>query len=128
MIEVPVVNFSSCLQKYGIPHYLKIDIEGMDIVCLRALKCFEQKPDYVSIESEKVLFDNLIEELNLLTELGYTRFKAIQQGVISRQREPNPSTEGRYVGASCKIIWNASHNPSRIEAMYLESIRRFSRQ
>ncbi len=31
-------------------------------------------------------------------------------------------------GASCKIIWNASHNPSQIEAMYLESIRRFSRQ
>src|SRR5208337_1008702 len=30
--------------------------------------------------------------------------------------------------ASCKIIWNASHNPSQIEAMYLESIRRFSRQ
>src|SRR5208283_617790 len=29
---------------------------------------------------------------------------------------------------SCKIIWNASHSPSRIEAMYLESIRRFSRQ
>src|SRR5271166_518257 len=25
-------------------------------------------------------------------------------------------------------IWNASHNPSQIEAMYLESIRRFSRQ
>src|SRR5271157_4430933 len=31
-------------------------------------------------------------------------------------------------GASCKIIWNASHNPFQIEAMYLESIRRFSRQ
>src|SRR5271165_4298146 len=30
--------------------------------------------------------------------------------------------------ASCKIIWNASHNPFQIEAMYLESIRRFSRQ
>jgi len=29
-------------------------------------------------------------------------------------------------GASCKIIWNASHNPSQIEVMYLESIRRFT--
>src|SRR5271166_434158 len=27
-----------------------------------------------------------------------------------------------YPRASCKIIWNASHNPSQIEAMYLESI------
>src|SRR5208337_5616778 len=33
-----------------------------------------------------------------------------------------------YYRASCKIIWNASHNPFQIEAMYLESIRRFSRQ
>ena len=32
------------------------------------------------------------------------------------------------LGASCKIIWNASHNPSQNEAMYLESIRRLSRQ
>src|SRR5271166_1468725 len=39
----------------------------------------------------------------------------------------NPK-EDDHIGASCKIIWNASHNPSRIEAMYLESIRRFSRQ
>jgi hypothetical protein len=31
-------------------------------------------------------------------------------------------------GASCKIIWNASRNPPQIEAMYLESIRRLSRQ
>src|SRR5271166_4510278 len=29
---------------------------------------------------------------------------------------------------SCKIIWNASHNLPQIEAIYLESIRRLSRQ
>ncbi len=33
-----------------------------------------------------------------------------------------------YYRASCKIIWNASHNPSQNEAMYLESIRRLSRR
>lgn len=98
IIEVPVVSFSECLKKYGIPHYLKIDIEGMDTVCLKALIHFEQKPDYVSIESEKVSFDKLAEEVNLLTQLGYTRFKAIQQSNISHQIEPNPSKEGCYVG------------------------------
>lgn len=98
IIEVPIVDFSQCLKKYGIPHYLKIDIEGMDTVCLKALKHFEQKPDYVSIESEKVSFGKLIEELNLLEQLGYSRFKAIQQRGVSRQLEPNPSKEGCYVG------------------------------
>lgn len=97
-IEVPVVDFSEYLEKSGIPHYLKIDIEGMDAVCLRALMDFEPKPDFVSIESEKISFDKLVEELNLLTELGYTRFKAIQQRGVSHQIEPNPSKEQCYVG------------------------------
>lgn len=98
IIKVPVINFSRCIDKCGIPYYLKIDIEGMDTICLKALMNFEQKPDYVSIESEKASFEKLLEEFNLFTQLGYTRFKVIQQGSVSRQIEPNPSKEGCYVG------------------------------
>jgi len=98
IIEVPVIDFSAYLKEYGIPHYLKVDIEGMDIVCLMALMHFEQKPDYISIESEKISFDKLIEEIRLLMQLGYKRFKAVQQQGISHQKEPNPSKEGIYVG------------------------------
>jgi FkbM family methyltransferase len=98
IIDVPVVDFSECLAKFGIPHYLKIDIEGMDTVCLTALRHFANKPDYVSIESNKKSFEKLIEELDLLVELGYSKFKAVQQDGISRQKEPNPSKEGTYVG------------------------------
>lgn len=98
IIDVPVVDFVEHLKKYGMPHYLKIDIEGMDTVCLKALLQFEERPDYISIESEKVSFDKLVEELNLLTQLGYTRFKAVQQSGISRLTEPRSSKEGRYVG------------------------------
>ncbi len=93
-IEVPVINFSECLQKYGIPYYLKIDIEGMDTVCLKSLLKFELKPSYISIESEKIYFDKLIEELNLFKQLGYNSFKAVQQSGISRQKEPDPVMEG----------------------------------
>lgn len=88
IIEVPIVNFSDRLEQYGIPYYLKIDIEGMDTVCLRALLHFEHKPHYISAESEKVSFAKLIEELDLFTQLGYTRFKAVQQFGISHQKEP----------------------------------------
>ena len=98
VIEVNVVDFTESLRQYGIPHYLKIDIEGLDIVCLRTLLNFEQKPSYVSIESEKVVFDKLLEELCLLEQLGYTKFKAVQQQGISFQTEPNPSREGVRVG------------------------------
>ncbi len=94
IIEVPVINFSDYLRKYGIPYYLKIDIEGMDKVCLKSLLKFEQKPSYISIESEKISFTNLIEELELFIQLGYNNFKAVQQSGISRQKEPNPVKEG----------------------------------
>lgn len=98
IINVPVVNFAHCLEKYGIPHYLKIDIEGMDTVCLKALLAFDEKPDYISIESEKVSFCKLVEELDLMSQLGYTGFKAVQQNNIALQVEPNPSLEGSYSG------------------------------
>jgi len=97
-IQVPAIDFSRCLQTYGIPYYLKIDIEGRDTVCLQVLSRFAHKPDYVSIESEKVSFDKLRAELDLLETLGYSRFKAVQQQAIARQKEPNPSREGRYLG------------------------------
>lgn len=102
IIEVPAVSFPDCLKKYGIPHYLKIDIEGMDVVCLKALMQFEEKPDYLSIESEKVSFSKLTEEIKLLIELGYNGFQTVQQVGISHQKEPNPSKEGVYAGYKFK--------------------------
>ncbi len=81
LIEVDAVNFQSCLEKYGVPFYLKADIVGDEILCLRALKNFEDKPDYVSIRSEKVIFKKLKKEFKLFSELGYDRFKAVQQDV-----------------------------------------------
>ena len=79
IIQVNSTDFGHCLEKYGIPFYLKADIVGMEMVCLRALQQFENKPDYLSIRSEKVIFAKLLEELELLERLGYDKFKAIQQ-------------------------------------------------
>ncbi len=94
IIEVPTINFSDCLQEYGIPYYMKVDIEGMDRVCLEALLEFAKKPSYLSIESEKVSHEKLIEEFHLLEQLGYNAFKAVQQSGISKQKEPDPVMEG----------------------------------
>src|SRR5207249_3023429 len=79
VIEVEVVDFKECLRQYGIPYYMKIDIEGSDIVCLESLLDFDIKPNYVSIESEKVVFSMLEEQLDLLVQLGYEQFKSVQQ-------------------------------------------------
>jgi FkbM family methyltransferase len=97
VIEVNAINFSKCLEEYGIPYYMKIDIEGADLVCLRALKGFELKPSYVSVESEKVSFPRLIDEIDLLESLGYNQFLAVQQWDVPYTKVPNPAREGGYL-------------------------------
>ncbi len=79
MIEVKAINFGKCIEKFGVPFYLKADIVGSESVCLRAMQKFENQPNYLSIRSEKVIFRRLENEFDLLEKLGYDRFKAIQQ-------------------------------------------------
>jgi FkbM family methyltransferase len=79
VIDVEAVDFGKCLEKYGVPHYLKADIVGSEVICLRAMLAFENKPDYLSIRSEKVIFRRLEAEFDLLEALGYNQFKAVRQ-------------------------------------------------
>ncbi|HJU23267.1 MAG TPA: hypothetical protein VJ891_12220 [Casimicrobiaceae bacterium] len=44
------------------PYYLKIDIEGADLHCVRALARFGKRPKYVSLESTMTSWDGLVEE------------------------------------------------------------------
>ncbi len=91
IIRVQAVDFAQCLEKYGIPHYLKADIVGSETICLRALLNFENKPDYISIRSEKLVFRKLEYEFELLEQLGYTGFKAVKQD-FERVTSSLPST------------------------------------
>lgn len=97
MIETSVIDFAACLNKYGIPYYLKIDIEGMDVLCLKVLLSFSEKPDYVSLESNKVSFDVLKKEFDLLCELGYNSFQIINQAEIPYSKSSFVTKEGIHV-------------------------------
>jgi len=93
-VEVPAVNFVDALGRHGIPYYLKIDIEGCDNVCLAALKQFDCRPDFVSLESDKTSLPKLENELNVLDALGYRHFAVVQQGNIKGSNAPQPPKEG----------------------------------
>ena len=97
IIYINEVDFYGCLKRYGVPYYLKIDIEGMDLHCCKTLLSFNEKPDYISIESEKKDFKLLLDEIQLLEKLGYDKFKIVQQDGISKQKEDQNTTEGKYV-------------------------------
>jgi len=96
-VAVPVTDFREALATYGIPRYMKIDIEGSDLLCLAALSHFKHRPDYISIESNKTAFSKLRNEIEMMSELGYTRFKAVEQSRIpTKQSPPYPAREGAY--------------------------------
>ena len=98
IIEVNAINFADVIREHGIPYYMKIDIEGCDTVCLRALSGFQERPTYISIESDKTSFGNIEREIDLLIKLGYTSFQAVEQSGISlSQSAPYPPREGKYV-------------------------------
>jgi FkbM family methyltransferase len=99
-VDVPTRTFESILEEVGVPHYLKVDIEGLDMLCIRALKQLENVPDFVSIESNvssppgslELVFD----ELSALWELGYRRFAYVDQTKHPARKPPKPPMEGRF--------------------------------
>jgi FkbM family methyltransferase len=98
LIEVDAIDFAEVLRRTGMPHYMKIDIEGADMACVEALRRFDTRPDYISIESDKSSFAGIRREIEVLRELGYDRFQAVEQSTIHRiQRPPRPAREGAYI-------------------------------
>ena len=45
-VEVPAVRFEDVLAQYGTPTFLKVDIEGLDMLCVRALHNVRARPRY----------------------------------------------------------------------------------
>lgn len=96
-IEVDVIDFRACLERYGMPHYLKIDIEGSDLTCLERLGDYDVAPDYVSIESDQQSLEGIEREMDLLEQAGFTSYKVVQQATVDQQRLPVPSREGKDI-------------------------------
>ena len=96
-ISVEGIHFSRLIKEYGVPYYVKIDIEGADALCLEGLLKSDERPKFLSIESCKTSFDQLVREFCLLQQLGYKRYKIVAQHKIAEQQLPNPPKEGQFV-------------------------------
>jgi len=92
-VSVVTVPFSQLLAEHGVPHYLKIDIEGNDRLCIDALNG-TGIPKYISVESEcfgdsvVVSDEKAVAMLELLRDIGYRRFKLVNQWMWISER-PN---------------------------------------
>ncbi len=85
-ISVKCVRFIDILARHGVPEYLKIDIEGADMRCIEDLSLSDARPRYLSIESTKTSWRDLVREFDALDRLGYTRFKVVKQARFPNRR------------------------------------------
>jgi FkbM family methyltransferase len=96
-IKVEGRQFAEILRENGVPYFMKVDIEGADFLCLKALAEFDDRPRYVSIEAEVDILSAIRHEIAALSSLGYTKFKIVRQGHVPLQSCPNPAREGKFV-------------------------------
>lgn len=73
IIEIECITTEDLIHRYGVPYYLKVDIEGYDFHVINGLPEGENRPLYVSCEASEVsLIDTLYQK-------GYRKFKLINQ-------------------------------------------------
>lgn len=91
--EIPVrcITISDLLSEYGVPYYMKIDVEGADKVILKDLRSERRLPRFISVEEYSV------QAIDDLHALGYTGFQIVPQRDKSKFSPPKPSREGSYV-------------------------------
>jgi len=74
VIDIPCTSTKKLFEQYGIPYYLKVDIEGFDYLCINDLPSDGRGPQYVSCEAQNLSL------LETLKSKGYNKFKMINQG------------------------------------------------
>ena len=88
VVEVESTTLDELIRVYGTPYYMKVDIEGMDMACVRGLHNCRSKPRYLSIESAVTSAVTSVEtgfdELAHLWTLGYRSFKYVDQSELAR--------------------------------------------
>ncbi|MFV3078107.1 class I SAM-dependent methyltransferase [Niveispirillum fermenti] len=93
VIKVSATPASEIFRIYGIPYYVKIDIEGRDIEVIRAICSLPEKPLHVSYE----LGASTVIASEMLHKAGYTEFSLSPQGNHGKLVAPNPPLEGDFV-------------------------------
>jgi len=73
-IRVSGTTLANLIRDYGVPYYLKVDIEGADYLCIMTLTR-NACPDYVSFE----LGEDFAELVMHLQSIGYQKYRAISQ-------------------------------------------------
>jgi len=91
VVTVPCITPARLFERFGVPYFVKIDIEGFDHLVVRALGGLKTKPRLASVEDNG--FVSLVELFNA----GCRAFKFMDQVEKWKIALPNPPLEGKFV-------------------------------
>jgi FkbM family methyltransferase len=83
-ITVECVTLGTLFSEFGVPYYLKIDVEGVDQSVLEQLRGCEVLPVFLSVEDCRFGF----EYMRLLASCGYNGFKLLDQSAVLQIKDP----------------------------------------
>jgi FkbM family methyltransferase len=77
-IGIKCVTLAGLFGEFGVPHYLKVDVEGVDHTVLEQLRGQSLLPQYVSVEDCRFGF----QYMEALASRGYDGFKLLDQSTV----------------------------------------------
>ncbi len=92
-LEVDTTNLAELFDTYGVPRYVKCDLEGADILFRDQLLKDGRRPTFVSVEA------NDESDIDVLAECGYEVGQIVNQAMNISVRPPIPAREGQYADA-----------------------------
>ena len=101
-VSVETITLGTLISRFGMPHYIKCDIESADIIFCRQLFKEEVKPDFVSAEATS------LEILGLLVASGYDNFQLINNAKVRRFASRKHFRNSDYGDASATITGHCS--------------------
>jgi FkbM family methyltransferase len=76
---VECITLPYLFELYGVPNYLKIDVEGVDEFVLQQLSEMDKLPLFVSVEDCRFGY----KYMSILNQIGYDGFKILDQSAVS---------------------------------------------
>ena len=119
-VMVPCRRFASVLEEFGVPYYLKVDIEGNDILCLQDLNP-QRLPRFFSMETADP------DSITLMARRGFKRFKAISQYYFLPIELPPSLGDGGDYGYSELCAFVTRYSRSSTDRVPVAMIRNMSR-
>jgi FkbM family methyltransferase len=90
-VTVPATTLFDLVYQYGVPYYIKTDVEGCDLAVAKQLSQLTEKPQFVSFELNKKDYFDIFYYLKLS---GYTKFQLRNQ---ANNEEFSSGDFGKYL-------------------------------